>query len=130
MKRGQGGLVWVVAVVLTLLYAAAVAGTAERRGQPPLPWFVTGLFTPVVSFLVLLLFFPRPGTPVDELTADDAVAASAVARSLAAEPGLSVHALVARTGLREREVLDQLRALQNLGRATRDDAGRYDLTPG
>lgn len=80
-----------------------------------------------MSLLVLLVASPR--VPSRPPTIDDAVAASAVAAALAESPDASVHQLVERTGLREREVLEQLRALENLGRVSRDDTGRFALTP-
>jgi predicted Rossmann fold nucleotide-binding protein DprA/Smf involved in DNA uptake len=93
-----------------------------------MPWFVLALFLPLISLLVLLVAFPRQPIPPPP-TADDAVATSAVARALAEAPERSsAHQLVERTGLSERQVLAELRALTNLGRVTRDDSGRFELT--
>lgn len=110
--------------ILVVVMAAVVAYVAEGRGQPAGLWFVVGLFVPLISLVLLLLLFRKPPLP----TAEEAVAVSPVARVLAGAPGSSVHALVERTGLPEREVADHLRALQRLGRAVRDDTGRFTLT--
>lgn len=125
-------------MVGVVIGAAAVFGLAvwvsllaEDRGQPPLPWFVAALLLPIISLLVVLVAFPRPESALAEgfPDADDAVAASAVARALSDQPHASVHQLVERTGLSEREVLSHLRALEHLGRVSRDDTGRFDLRP-
>jgi hypothetical protein len=74
---------------------------------------------------VQLAAFRKPTLP----TVEEAVDASAVARVLGEALNSSVHALVERTGLLEREVIAQMRALQHLGRAVHDDTGRFTLTP-
>jgi hypothetical protein len=112
-------------VIVVVMMAAVVAYVAEGREQPAGMWFVIGLFIPLISLVLLLVLFRKPPLP----SADEAVAASRVAQALGEAPNSSVHALVQRTGLSEREVIDQLRALQNLGRAVRDDTGRFTLTP-
>jgi apolipoprotein N-acyltransferase len=111
--------------VIAVVMAAVVAYVAEGRGQHAGVWFVVGLFIPVISLLLLLVFFRKQPLP----TVDAAVVASRVAQALGDAPNSSVHALVQCTGLPEREVIDQLRALQHLGRAVRDDTGRFTLTP-
>jgi hypothetical protein len=116
---------YLIGVVITLAMAAVVAYVAEGRGQRGGVWFVIGLFLPLISLVVLLVAFRRPPLP----SAEEAIGISRVAQVLAEAPNSSVHALVQRTGLSEREVVDQLRALQNLGRAVRDDTGRFTLTP-
>jgi hypothetical protein len=115
---------YLIGVVITLAMAAVVAYVAEGRGQRGGLWFVIGLFLPLISLVVLLAAFRKPPLP----SAEEAVEVSPVARVLAEAPNSSVHALVERTGLSEREVIAQLRALQHLGRAVRDDTGRFTLT--
>jgi predicted Rossmann fold nucleotide-binding protein DprA/Smf involved in DNA uptake len=105
-----------------------VAELAGERGQPRGPWFIASLLLPGLTLLVVLVAFPRVAAQHPP-TADDAVAASPVARALAESPRASVHQLVARTGLPEREVVSQLRALEILGRVSRDDTGHFDLSP-
>jgi hypothetical protein len=116
---------YLLGAVIAVGMAAVVAYVAEGRGQRGGLWFVIGLFLPLISLVVLLVAFRKPPLP----TADEAVEASRVAQVLGEAPNSSVHALVQRTGLSEREVIDQLRALQNLGRAVRDDTGRFTLNP-
>lgn len=118
---------WVYASGVVLV-APGTAHVAERRGQSGLLWFGLGLLFPGVALLIAAAL--RPTGPVAPVvpSVGDAARTSLVARHLYESPRRSAHEIATATRVDEREVVLQLAALEGLGLAVRDGAGRWSLT--
>ena len=120
---------WVLAIMITLLLAAATAGIADSKGQNGALWFFIGLIAPLLGLLIALVALEPAGLdPKPMPTPSEAARESPVARLLASSPGLSANALAERTQSTERGTMEHLAALRSLGFADRDDRGRWRLT--
>jgi Na+-transporting methylmalonyl-CoA/oxaloacetate decarboxylase gamma subunit len=125
-----GVLIWLVWLLVMVVVAAITATLAEARGQQPAPWFVLGWVAPIVSILVLLIFFDARAGQVTRHRVPsprEAARTNPVAKALADAPA-TAEELAVRVDLRASAVAGDLRALRTLGLATRGEAGRWQLT--
>jgi hypothetical protein len=119
-------MVWVLAMVVTLLLAALTASVADSKGQNGALWFFIGLIAPVLGSLIALLALEPAGLGTNPMpTAAEAARDSRVARMLTDNPGLSSQEIAERARSTERDTEQQLAALRF---AARDDRGRWRLT--
>ena len=118
-----------VGIIVAVVSAAAAGWIAGRKGYPVWLWGMLGLLMPVAAPLIALTLYDLNG--LHEPPPDRAVAvrASVLARTLARSPEVSAHELAKVTGHDDREVTQQLSALETLGVAQRDWGGRWRLTP-
>ena len=118
-----------VGIIVAVVSAAAAGWIAGRKGYPVWLWGILGLLMPVAAPLIALTLYDLNG--LRDLPPDRAVAvrASVLARTLARSPEMSAHELAKVTGHDDREVTQQLSALETLGVAQRDRGGRWRLTP-
>jgi DNA-binding transcriptional ArsR family regulator len=122
-------LTWVLAIIITLMLAAATAAVADSKGQSGALWFFIGLIAPVLGLLIALVALEPAGRGAKPMpTPAEAARESPVARLLASSPGLSAHAITEHTQSSERAAMEHLAALRSLGLADRDDCGRWRLT--
>ena len=118
-----------IAILLYLLAAALTASVADSKGRNGAVWFFVGLVVPVVGLLLALVALPPVGFGNAPMPSpEEAAQHSPVARLLAGTDGLSAHELVTRINGTDKDVTEQLAALQALGFVTRDGRGIWHLT--
>jgi hypothetical protein len=125
---GGGTLGPALAFGVLAVTAALTAAVATAKGRSAPLWLLLAVLFPIVALLVVFLLPDRSEDSHAAPEAVEAVRSSPVARSLARRPGCTPHELQASTRLDEREVIEHLVGLRDLGAAEADPTGRWRLT--